>query len=193
MTYDRPNLLSSKTGEHSFYVPKILYQNRYCDLDDFNIMVCGGTGKNYTTLNDVYEINLPNFECSKFPSMLEARLYCKTGVVNSDIVAVGGSKNAGSNVYSVELFNNNNKARFYKTEFSDKGTNFSICTFKQNLFIIGGLNDDFQTLKSCFIYNMKSDKRSQIADMNENREGAACTIYEGKLWRLEITWEFKFR
>ena len=108
MTFDRPSLLSSKTGEHSFNVPKILYQNRYCDQDDFSVLVCGGDTEckgNIKTLNDVYELRGSNFECSKFPSMLEARWGCKTAVVNSDILLVGGFS-TGSKLSSVELFYN---------------------------------------------------------------------------------------
>ena len=37
-----------------------------------------------------------------------------------------------------------------------------------------------EDLKSCFVYNMKNDRWSEIADMNEERFEAACTVYEGK-------------
>ena len=183
MTFDRPSLLSSKTGEHSFNVPKILYQNRYCDQDDFSVLVCGGGTKckgNVKSLNEVYELKGPKFECSKFPNIVEARYRCKTAIINSDIVVVGGFNN-GRNLYSVELFNNNIKTWFFKTEFSEKRTNFSICTFKQNLYIIGGIYEYYERQKSCLAYDMKRDRWSQIADMNEKRYLAACTVYEGKI------------
>ena len=46
---------------------------------------------------------------------------------------------------------------------------------------MGGRNKSNENLKSCFVYNMKSDRWSQIADMNEERYFAACTVYEGKI------------
>ena len=51
-----------------------------------------------------------------------------------------------------------------------------ICSFKQNLYIIGGCNKSSDDLKSCFIYKMKLDRWRQIADMNEERRDAARTF-----------------
>ena len=39
----------------------------------------------------------------------------------------------------------------------------------------------FQSLSSCLSYDVKRDIWSQIADMNDRRFGAACTVYEGKI------------
>ena len=55
------------------HVPNVLYQNRYCNQDDFSIFVCGGTteiGGDLTASRDVYELKGANFECSNVtPSM----------------------------------------------------------------------------------------------------------------------------
>ena len=181
MSSKQTNISISKDSVKPFNVPNVLYENRYCNQDDFSILVCGGNNENDTTLNDVYELKGPNFECSKFPSMLEARYDCKTAVINSDIVVIGGYNEADNNMYSVEILGNNTKSWFHKTELTDKRENFCICCFKQNLYLIGG-NNNGQRLKSCFIYNMKHDTWSQIADVNEQRDNAACTVYEGKIF-----------
>lgn len=181
MICDRPSLLSSKTGEHVFNVQEVLYQTKYCNQDEFSIFVCGGRTQNENTLNDVYELKESNFECSKFSTMLEARYECKTAVVNSYIVVVGGYKNAHKNSCSVELLKSNKNHWIYKTELPDKGEYFFICSFKQNLYIIGGRNNNGRILKSCFVYNMKCDIWNQIADMHEQRELADCTVYEGRI------------
>ena len=75
MTFILPKSIVSTKGGKLFHVPNVLYENRYCNQDDFSILVCGGYTKNGPTVNDVYELKGPNFECSKFPSMLEARCY----------------------------------------------------------------------------------------------------------------------
>ena len=181
MTSYHSNLLPYETDGKLFHVSKVLYENRYCNQDDFSILVCGGYTKNGTTLNDVYELRGPNFECSKFPSMLEARNYCKTAGINSDIVVVGGYNEAHTTLYSVELFHSNKKQWVCETELFDKRTEFCICFFKQNLYIIGGINENYQKLRSCRVFSLKYNKWSQIADMNEIRYRAACTVYEGKI------------
>ena len=141
MTSYHPSLLTSKTDGTVIHLSKVLYENRYCSLDEFSVLVYGGYTENNEALNDVYELKGPNFECSKFPSMLEARYYCETAVINSDIVVVGGYNNDDKNLFSVELFKRNQNKWFHKTELSDKKEYFCVCSFKQNLYIIGGYNN----------------------------------------------------
>ena len=61
----------------------------------------------------------------------------------------------------------------------DEKTDYSICSFKQNVYILGGRN--CRILNSCFMYNMKNDRWSNIADMNERKFEADCTVYGGIL------------
>ena len=147
-------LISEKPGE-PFNVQNVLYENRYCNQDDFRILVCGVYSRNGTNLNEVYELKGPNLECTEFPSMLEARFACKTAVVNSDIFVVGGFNNANTKLYSAELYENNKKSWSYKAELPDKRTGFRICSFKQNVYITGGIDTNDDQLKSCFVYDMK--------------------------------------
>ena len=42
MTSEHANLLNSTNDGKLFNVPKVLYKNRYCNQDDFSILVCGG-------------------------------------------------------------------------------------------------------------------------------------------------------
>ena len=45
------------------FPPKILYENRYCNQDDFSVLVCGGRDKNYKTVESIFKIYCPKFEC----------------------------------------------------------------------------------------------------------------------------------
>ena len=64
----------------------------------------------------------------------------------------------------------------------DNRRSFPICSFKQNLYIIGGFDNDCQeTLSSCLVYNIKSNQWSQTKDMNDYRYDAACAVFEGKI------------
>ena len=179
MDFSSAKMLVSQFNKNLTDVPSVLYENRYCDQDEFSIVVCGRESRGYMSLNDVYEMKGPNFECSKFPSMLDARYDCKTAVINSDILVVGGyavTNYSGFN--SVEIYKNNQKSWDYIDEPYDEVSDFErqefcICSFKQNLYILGGLKscDDIgsklEVLKSCFVYNMKFNSWSPIAEMNE--------------------------
>ena len=71
----------------------------------------------------------------------------------------------------------------------DKREHCCISSFKQN-YMIGGwkpyqyLNNEF--INSCFVYNLKLDRWSQIADMNKKRGDAACTVLKVKLLCLVV-------
>ena len=187
MTSMQTNSLKLKNDLKMFNVPNVLYENRYCTQDDFSILICGGNTyeeNKLKTLSDVYILEPPKLESSEFPSMLETRYWCETAVINSDIVVVGGRTNSGSYLHSIELFSSKNRIWCKKSDLLDNRLNFCVSSFKQNLFIIGGeihRNNYVKYLRSCLVYNMKCDQWSLIADMNKERSGAACTVYEGKI------------
>ena len=112
MSSKQTNLSISKDNGQSFNVPKVLYENRYCNLVDFSILIWGGRTQEKGVLNNIYELKVPNFECTKFTSMLEARYFCKTAVINSDILAIGGYNKAGERLYSVEMLKNDKQCFF---------------------------------------------------------------------------------
>ena len=47
-------------------VPKVLYENRYCNQEGFSILACGGLDKNKKCLNQVSEVKFPSFEFTEF-------------------------------------------------------------------------------------------------------------------------------
>ena len=59
---------------------------------------------------------------------------------------------------------------------------YSACSFMKKLYVCGGYNGYKQhSLKCCFKYDTKTSKWTNIADMNNYRYCAACTVFEGKL------------
>ena len=73
-------------------VPKILYENRYCNQEGFSILALGGKDKNNKRLNRVLEIKILSFEITEFQSMELPHDRLKTAVINSDIVAIVDSE-----------------------------------------------------------------------------------------------------
>ena len=46
-------------------IPKVLYENRYCNQKEFSILVCGGKDKNGKITNEVLELEVPSFKVKK--------------------------------------------------------------------------------------------------------------------------------
>ena len=124
MTHFQPKLLISEHDENMFNVLNVLYENRYCNQDDFSILVCGGRTLDRGALNDVYELKGPTFKSSKFPSMLEARESCRTAVINSNYFVVGGFNESLRSMHSIEHINSNTNSWVYRTKFPGKRYGF---------------------------------------------------------------------
>ena len=75
---------------------KILYENRYCNQDDFSILAFGGfNAGSREIVNSDYKLCGRKLKCEKYTCM-QTKLYnCKTAVLNSDLFAFGGYKHYG--------------------------------------------------------------------------------------------------
>ena len=63
----------TKMTKHCRDKPSVLYENRYCNQDEFDIVVCGGKNKNAMT-NNVTKLIGPDFKASvKLSPMLTPR------------------------------------------------------------------------------------------------------------------------
>ena len=81
-----------------FHVPKILYENRYCNQEGFSILVCGGKDRNGKVTNEVLELKIPTFEVNKCPSMVKPHYIVELSTIKSSIVAVGDNAELDKNL-----------------------------------------------------------------------------------------------
>ena len=78
------------------FPPKILYENRYCNQDDFSVLVCGERIRNKKrNVKTVSKLYCPQHKCKKFTYMPEALYYCRTAVINSDLFVLDGCTKNG--------------------------------------------------------------------------------------------------
>ena len=96
------------------FPPNVLYENRYCNQDNFSVLVCGGFVKRGSKLringivNSVYKLDCPKFESKKYASMPNSLIHCKTAVVNSELFILGGySQNKKLNKLIMKFCNKN--------------------------------------------------------------------------------------
>ena len=143
-----------------------MYENRYCNQDDFSVLICGGKNKSDIVVDTVYKLDGPEFSCEKYTSLPTLLNGSKIAVVNSDLFVVSG--------YCVRKFCSKTNTWKCKWQSNTVVKNCSICSFKQNIYVI-------KYDGSCFYYNFELNKQSKLADMNLSRWFAACTVFEGKI------------
>ena len=69
---------------------KVLYENRYCNQDDFSFLVFGGRNKLYRNLKSVFKLIGSEFKYEHYALMPYVRYGCKTAVINSELFVLGG-------------------------------------------------------------------------------------------------------
>ena len=130
--------------------------------------------------------------------VLERKFKSKSIVYSIDSKSVGTSENlksvgVGGDIYllyqnlfgrrvystascykpnSVKMFSSATKRWKSLPELSDTKEFFCICSFLQNLYLIGNV---------CMYYDKHINKWKSIAVINESREDTACTVFEGKI------------
>ena len=113
--------MSSKNLLSPTDVPKVLYENRYCNQEGFSVLVYRGQDKSYEVTNQVLEIKIPSFQVTEFPPMVKPhnRLRATTTYETFTIVK-------GKNVYE-QLSNFRTSVEIYSGEtktWKDQYINF---------------------------------------------------------------------
>ena len=139
------------------------------------------------------KISYPEFEeieTFNFPSKYSdsQRAICESSSIwimyNTEILY-------NANKTAKHLFSDSSKLCFDKKDqwinlilLPDKRVRYSACSFMKCLYVFGGYSGDF--LRSCLKYDTKTSKWTDIANMNNCKEYAACTAFEGKIVVTEV-------
>ena len=82
-------MMNDKSNSTPTHVPKILYENRYCNQEGLSILVCGGKDKSGKVTNEVLELEIPSYKVNEFPSMIKPHSHFFAATIKSDIFAIG--------------------------------------------------------------------------------------------------------
>ena len=178
--------MHEKNKSIAFQVPKVLYENRYCNQEDFSILVCGGKDKNGKITNEVSELKIPNLKLKKIQSMVKPHSYLDLLVIKSNILAIGHrielDKSLHDSVLFVEIYSEKTKTWNNQYKKNDETSLFCDVAFMSKLYLIGGWADSCKkSLSSCNSYDLNSNTWNKIANLNIARDSASCTVFEGKI------------
>ena len=158
----------------------VLYQNRYCDQQHFDLIISGNHNKSEKSFRG----NLNSTLCPEFTSV-------STLVINSNmnynlltscssiwIIRTEERKNRDPCTMasgSYDVINN-------IVELPDYRSYYCVCSFMKNLFVFGGMGyRNIDILSTCIKYSCKTSKWSYIASLKTRRFAAACTVFEGRI------------
>ena len=147
-----------------------MYDNRYCNQDDFSVLGCWRLNENIEIVNSVYKLDGRELKYDKYTSMPK-ELDSKTTVINLDLFVLAG------NSLNDKFYNNSrkfcNKAQTWsiETELSLNDIFICVCSLKNKLFVVYGEKKKF------FVYNLKNNNWFRLADTKQKRHNAAFFLH----------------
>ena len=171
--------------------------NRYCNQHNFNLLFCGGyDNKLEKPVKNIGQVNaktLDNYKC--LTTKLESRYRCRAVYLKGDVFLLGGDTDDNKKIWPVEKYSCATNQCEVVIEMFDGRQDFSTCGLLDSVYVIGGRTQTVrkgrkrQTLhKSCRQLLKKRLKCgaerygwNKIADMNEAREFAGCTVFLGRV------------
>ena len=156
----------------------VLYQNRYCYQEDVDVIIFK---RNSVTgyVDELLKIKGMNFSTYKCVPMREVKRYFGKAVIGQDIYVVN-RHNSSRNFGIVQTYSTRSDNWKTTTELLDIRHDFCVCSFKQNLFLIGGIFT-YKFLNECLEYDVNDNEWGYIANMNEGKGSLACTVFDGKI------------
>ena len=172
----------------------VLYQNRYCDQEDFDLIVFSEKTKDYNNNEAIVnKINHPEFTKAE-------KLYSNSTFSEDDKIlpcesSVLTISRKGSMYYDVNNFAyftsklignsfNGSLPKEMVVCIPDERYYYCACSFIRNLYIFGGeicKSKSFIICYTCLKYDTKNSQWSCIAEMKFPRKDAACSVFEGKI------------
>ena len=170
MTFSFKKLSRSVSDQFS-----VLYENRYCDQEDFSIAVLSAKS------NSEDESNNKPFLLNN----LNTKMYLPNLPLPKNSLKATSS---GSDIFVLGQFEDNNTLGFKRyscftktwnklPSLKKESLNYYVCSFMQKLFVICGTSNN----RLCVFYDNQRDQWTSADSMMESRKEAACTVFEGKI------------
>ena len=154
--------------------------SRYCTNNNFHIVFCGGKVSG-TLVRDVYSVKAYDLKTvEKLSNLKEGRQLHEVVCIKDEIFVFGGKDINLNCITSIEKYSNFTKTWEIVGHMPDVRFNFCACSFMGNAYVLGGFIQ-VEILNSILKFNPADCSWKEVAEMNESRCYASCTVFEGKI------------
>ena len=155
--------------------------SRYCNQDKFSIILCGGINTDKKVVRDVFSFEANNFNnITSLPQLEEGRQWSKAACIKNEIFVLGGVNELIQSITSIVKYSVITNAWETIAHMFDKRIQFSVCSFMENIFVLGGyLNDS--CLNCCSKFTPTDCSFRNIAEMTTARNLPSSAVFEGKI------------
>ena len=144
-----------------------------------NSAILTGGRHNDNVSDGIYDIKLnPPCTTKLLTQMPEPRCYHGCHITDNQVVVVGGQtsnyfRDAKNTVYAYDMNNNECKTL---PPLPYRISAMATVSYKDNVILIGGVNEKAQTLNSVVMYDVKTGKIKMLPRLNHKRAGSAAVI-----------------
>ena len=168
-------------NKKDFRLSKPRTTGRYCNHNNFDIIICGGKhARTENLLYDVHSIKANNTNNVKeLPKINKGREYPEMVSVKGKLYVLSGQDSEYKCVMPIEKYSPITKTWEIIADMYDDRTRFCACSFINNIYVIGGHVGD--SINSCIKFNTNDHKWEEVARLEEARRDASCAVFEGKV------------
>ena len=179
------NILHKKK-ENVQQISPIWLKTRYCTQNRFGILICGGNDGNGDAVRNVSHFEGLNLNKVHFNTrMIYEKRFAKAVCLKGEVYVFSGYNNKQKWITSVEKYSPVKNTWNIITDMYDARRYFCVCAFRNEIFVIGGLQIYFDfrntVLDSCLRLDMKNYEWKEVSRMNHVRHGAACAVFEERI------------
>ena len=154
--------------------------SRYCTNNYFNIVLCGGRNSD-TVVRDVYSVKVHDLKTvKKLPNLKKGRQLNEVVCIKGEVFVFGGKDINLNCITSIEKYSSFTNAWETLACMPDERNNYCVCSFMGNAYVLGGYTQN-EILYSCLMFNPGDCSWKEVAEMNEPRYNASCTVFEGNI------------
>lgn len=171
--------------DFSSKIKRVLYQSRFCEQENFDVVISGSTDVlEHTDERKSFRISSRNLD--KIETIYHSKRHLcfdRTFCERSNVWTVCARiqvKGESQIRPSFRIYLDKTDQWINVIQVPDDRTRFSACSFMKNIYVFGGCTVEL-IFKSCYKYDTKSSKWKVTANMNDFRQNAACTVFQGKI------------
>ena len=159
----------------------VLYQNRYCDQENFDLIIFGDKKEvENACVRNIFNIKYPNFT-SITTSIVNPNYNDKLLTIRSSIWITRTKETDNIDVVSLSPVSYDEKSNVVEVPYARDY--YCACSFMKCLYVFGGMYLTLanRQLNTCIKYCCETSKWIYIASMKTKRRYAASTVFEGKI------------
>ena len=161
-----------------FNMLSVLYQNRFCNQENFDIIITG-LHDEIDNLKSIYKVKFPRF--TRYGTLVSKSKYIKETLTSASSMwttCYQGTKK--KSFYAFKALSRSYELPHNLVELPESRGGYCICSFMKNLYVLGG-HVERQSKRTCLKYSTKSSEWTNFANLYTSRNYAACTVFDGKI------------